>query len=174
MSDLCTCNASHAATRLHRPTCATLSIPVMQGKSVSRLSVLHFWAQAVRFAWPIVFMRVVYNSTLTLLLPINSECLGYACQIYGDPSRMSAAGRLLPVLIGPFLIHSCTCTVGTGNDNFNSITPTFSAQSCRVYGAGPRRRMTSAKYVEGHVPSTCPHDSTTGFNPTVVTLSYSR
>ena len=93
---------SHAAARLHRPTYATLSIPVMQGRSIVR-----FVGSALpRFAWPIVFVRAPHHSTSTLLLPINSECLGYACEIYGDPSLVSAAGRLLPVLIDPFVIQS--------------------------------------------------------------------
>lgn len=87
----------------HMPRCRSLSC---RADRLSGLSVLHKWAQAVRFARPIVFVRAAHHSTSTLLLPINSECLGYACEIYGDPSLVSAAGRLLPVLIDPFVIHS--------------------------------------------------------------------
>ena len=147
------------------PRCRSLSCKADQ---LSGLSVLHFWAHAVRFARPIVFVRAARHSPSPPCFFLSILFLGYACQLHGDPSLVSAAGRLLSVLIDPFVIYSCTCTVGIGNHIFHSITPTFSAH----VHAGPRRRMTSAKYIKDHVPSTCPHDSTTGFNPTVINLSF--
>ena len=99
------------------------------------------------------------------------KSMGYACQLNGNTSLVSPAGRH-PVLTDLFVVSfsSICCAIQTGNHDFNSITSNFNSEFARL-----RRRSSQAdgfgvRYIEDHVPYTYPLDSITVAPAVIISL----